>query len=331
MRLTHNSAESETPPRASTRGSPPGVSGKLLRCAPRRPTRFARLSKGSPGSMSSTLAQASVDGSLVAVPPSEMLWLAIAAASYVAETGDPSILAREIPSAEGISLSLREHCERAIRTCFNDERWTDNELLSRTIRLWAFATEDPTEFSAYLDALESRRRSEKSEFPETRSLPRRLGYLQSACPALSEAAVAAQLSISIDGCAESAVYSTVVERVLGLVATREGLALNPSLPESWPGCRITRRFRGDTVQYQHQAQHGPRRKRHIHSGRWRTRPGQHAPPLRRRTRVYGGCDHRLDTSAEKRVMSNEKGHFRGRGLVTRYFPTLPIDTRPGAM
>ncbi len=42
-------------------------------------------------------------------------------------------------------------------------------------------------------------------------------------------------------------YRAIIEGLLGLRGTREGLHLNPQLPAHWTGARVVRRFRGATV------------------------------------------------------------------------------------
>ena len=193
--------------------------------------------------------------SLVSIPPTELLWLAISTARHVAETGDRSILAASIPLHDGPAMPLREHCERIIRMCMNSEDAGpgDDRLLLQTIRLWSLLCGESDEFTAHLNRLESRI-NERCGRSEERTLPRRIRYLQSVTPTLSDRAVlddlldylgSDQMGVA-DVDATCSLYSALVEWTLGLNATYEGLTLNPRLPGSWFECDIVRRFRSDT-------------------------------------------------------------------------------------
>ena len=196
-------------------------------------------------------------GSLVELPPSELLWLAVATAGYVAETGDTGVLAMAIPLKEGPSLTLKEHCERTIRMCLDADRSSPESeadpLLQQVIRQWSLITEDSSS-ADICTQLTNRRLAERSELPEQRVLPRRVRYLQSVSPSLADDRVSEVLQVYLgrtegepgDASTACCVYSALVERVLGLSATFEGLTLSPSLPEAWCECDITRRFRKDT-------------------------------------------------------------------------------------
>lgn len=193
--------------------------------------------------------------SLVSIPPPELLWLAISTARYIAETGDKGILAESIALRDGPAMPLREHCERIIRMCLNNEQpgSGDDRLLCQTIKLWSLVCDDSDEFSGSLQAIE-RRISERGGHSERRALPRRVRYLQSITPTLADKAVLDDLLDYLgsdemgvgDVDATCTLYSALVEWTLGLNATYEGLSLNPKLPDSWFECDITRRFRGDT-------------------------------------------------------------------------------------
>ncbi|MHB9037404.1 MAG: hypothetical protein ACYC64_12125 [Armatimonadota bacterium] len=188
--------------------------------------------------------------SQIAMPPQELLWLAICTANYVAETGNVGMLSQTVAFRDGVIMSLGEHCERAIRNCANQSCHSGDELLEQALELWSFVK--PTdEFTDLLEIVRNRRASGPKEHSEERSLPRRMRYLQSVCPTLSEAPVANALSneldeTSCDSRTNLAAYSAVVQKMLGITATNEGLVLKPRFPESWFECMIVRRFRGDT-------------------------------------------------------------------------------------
>ena len=55
--------------------------------------------------------------SVMVLPAEELLWLAACTARYVAETGDVGVLAETIARRDGPGLTLKEHCERAMRLC----------------------------------------------------------------------------------------------------------------------------------------------------------------------------------------------------------------------
>ena len=193
--------------------------------------------------------------SMVSIPPSELLWLAISTARHIAETGEKAILEASILLRDGPALPLREHCERIIRMCINDEQADpgDDRLLYQTIKLWSLVCGESDEFTEYLNKLEHRM-SERSAISEEKTLPRRIRYLQSITPTLSDATVLADLRDYLgsdqvgvaDVDATCSLYSALVEWTLGLNATYEGLTLNPRLPDSWFECDIVRRFRFDT-------------------------------------------------------------------------------------
>lgn len=198
------------------------------------------------------------DESQVTLPPAELLWLTVCAAKYVAETGDNSILSHSVALQDGPCLTLREHCERALRTCiYNDQSITqerDQRLLEQALRLWSFVSDDSGEFNDHLAIITSRQRPDRSDYPEQRSLPRPVKYFQSISPSIAHKDIAANLGVYLisDGKprAEAStayfVYSVLVEETIGLTATSDGLILKPNLPESWCECEVTRVFRGDT-------------------------------------------------------------------------------------
>jgi len=195
--------------------------------------------------------------SLVSLPSTELLWLAISTARYVAETGDKAVLGESIALRDGPALPLKEHCERILKMGINssqDKRDPgDDRLLGQTIRLWSLACGDSDIPADCLDVL-NRRRAERAGFAEQRSLPRRVRYLQSITPTLSDKSLLDDLrdylgsdemgTGEVD--ATCSLYSALVEWTLGLNSTFEGLTLHPRLPDSWFECDITRRFRGDT-------------------------------------------------------------------------------------
>ena len=190
--------------------------------------------------------------SMVMLPSAELLWLAACTARYVAETGDTSLLAEEIASHAGPRLTLREHCERAVRMCLADGKAPDR-LIRRTVRLWSLVDESTPEFGSYLDSLSSRRRVEGERDAESHSLPRRVRYFQSVTPVLSDGVGAEELAsvfgseTSPDGDSGTAccIYSILEETILGLEATPQGLRIRPRLPDQWQECDIRRVFRDD--------------------------------------------------------------------------------------
>lgn len=206
--------------------------------------------------------------SLVSLPWTELLWLAVATARYVAETGDRGILSESIALRDGPALPLREHCERIIRMGINAGQshldHGSDHLLAQTINLWSFVCGESLDrdlVSAQTELAQSgnaeahtRRRSMRPEHTEQRSLPRRVRYFQSITPTLSDKTLANVLCDYLgsdemcvgDVDATCSLYSALVEWTLGLNSTIEGLTLNPRLPDSWFECDITRKFRGDT-------------------------------------------------------------------------------------
>lgn len=197
------------------------------------------------------------DGTLVSLPPRELLWLAISTAKYVGETGDLAVLSESIALQNGLSLTLREHCERAIKMCINDRSFAqdpmNNALLEQAIVLWSFLDEEAKGFNSYLDTVRSRKITDAPPQTEQRELPRRVRYLQSISPALSDKHIMESLSLWMgadefspaDVGTACGLYSTLVEQVLGLLGTYEGLTVNLQIPESWYECDIIRRFRND--------------------------------------------------------------------------------------
>ncbi|MGI6294722.1 MAG: hypothetical protein ACOX3G_01400 [Armatimonadota bacterium] len=195
--------------------------------------------------------------SIVSIPPTELLWLVISTARYVAETGDSSILAESIALRDGPAMPLREHCDRIIRmaldTSAEDSNFGDDRLLAETIRSWSLVPGNNADHGRMLEMVQ-RRNLDRNESAERRMLPRRLRYLQSITPALSDKLIIDDLQDHLgsdrlgtgDVEALNALYSVLVEWTIGLSATSEGLLLNPRLPNSWIDCVIRRRFRGDT-------------------------------------------------------------------------------------
>lgn len=195
--------------------------------------------------------------SIVSIPPTELLWLVIGTARYVAETGDSSILAESIALRDGPAMPLYEHCERIIRMALDtkaaDSNFGDDRLLAETIRSWSLIQAGAADPAKMLETLQ-RRNLDREDVSERRSLPRRIKYLQSITPALADKVIIDDLIDFLgsdhlgtgDVDALNALYSVLVEWTLGLSATREGLLLHPRLPDSWIECEIERIFRGDT-------------------------------------------------------------------------------------
>jgi cellobiose phosphorylase len=195
--------------------------------------------------------------SLVSLPSTELLWLAIATAKYVAETGDKTVLGESIALRDGPALPLKEHCERILLMGLNSAQDSrdpgDDRLLGQTIRLWSLACADSDLPTDCLEML-NRRQIERAGFSEQRSLPRRVRYFQSITPTLTDKSLLDDLrdylgsdevgTGEVD--ATCSLYSALVEWTLGLNSTLEGLTLHPRLPDSWYECDVTRRFRGDT-------------------------------------------------------------------------------------
>ena len=187
-------------------------------------------------------------GSLIKLPPNELLWLAFLTARYVAETGDMDILSQTVAFKDGPSLSLKEHCERAMRMSKNSHP-IDCEhalLLKQTTEIWQFVFGDNSEFTSQNTA------DSPIEYNEQRVLPKRVRYLQSMSPTLADKQIKEQIENSICNDSQTwnpntvcTILSTIIDRILGISATCEGLILNPNLPQSWQECRITRKFRGD--------------------------------------------------------------------------------------
>lgn len=195
--------------------------------------------------------------SIITLPATELMWLVISTAKYVAETGDRGVLKESIALRDGPALSLKEHCERIIRMALNSKQVIQNcnndRVLSQAIKLWSLVCDDSDELAMWLDAMD-RRGIERGKYPEQRTLPRRVRYLQSITPTLSDKTVLADLQDYLgsdevgvgDVGVICSLYAALIEWTLGLNATCEGLTLNPRLPDSWFECEMTRRFRGDT-------------------------------------------------------------------------------------
>jgi cellobiose phosphorylase len=187
----------------------------------------------------------------IALPPEEMLWLAAAAAKYVVETGDTSVLAEKIVTREGISLTLKEHCERVIGLCVNGG--AANRLVDDTVKAWLLACGDAAGRDRLDEGMAWRRNVERKEHPEVRSLPRRVNHLMSVSSALSDQPISNAIHNrfdSDDAVSESGeacrLHSALVDDVLGIRATGDGLVLRPDIPRSWCEVDIVRRYRGDT-------------------------------------------------------------------------------------
>jgi len=192
----------------------------------------------------------------VSLPASEMLWLVIATARYIAESGDRSVLQESIALRDGPVLPLAEHCERIVPLCINAAVSSDSNdvrLLEQTIKLWSLISPDLKDVGQALEML-NQKTPDREKYSERRALPRKVRYLQSLSPTLNDKNVlddlCGYLSVEANGGSEvdaaCSLYASLVERTLGLSATFEGLSLKPKLPDSWLECEITRRFRDDT-------------------------------------------------------------------------------------
>lgn len=205
------------------------------------------------------------DQSQVTLPPKELLWLAVCTARYVAETGDISVLERSVSLKDGPSLTLAEHCERAIRMCLYDRdalaQSADMALLEQGLKLWSLVAEDSDEFGSRLAELKNQRVATRPEYPEERSRPRRLQYLECICPSIDCEKAAEMLGDTTEDSGMAwLVYSVISQTILGLEATSGGLIIDPRLPEHWSECAITRKFRGDTYNIHIKRAPGPARK-----------------------------------------------------------------------
>ena len=100
------------------------------------------------------------DESFIMLPLTELLWLPVCTVKYIAETGDMDVLLREIPLKDGPTLTLKEHCERIINACINQQQPSGDpgcdRLLEQTIGFWSLISEDAGELYAYLDGAASR-------------------------------------------------------------------------------------------------------------------------------------------------------------------------------
>lgn len=196
-------------------------------------------------------------GSLVRLSPYELLWLAFITARYVAETGDISLLSETAAFKDGPSLSIREHCERAMKISINS-RSLDYEqmlILKHTIRMWQFVFGETKEFASISAAL-NQHIGDAGEDSRQWALPRRVRYLQSISTSLADKHITKQIIDSLrslgnqtwNSSTACAILSAITDHIFGLTATCEGLILNPNLPPAWNECKITRLFRGDTYE-----------------------------------------------------------------------------------
>lgn len=198
------------------------------------------------------------ESSQMTLPNSELLWLAICTARYVAESGDESVLSKSITLTDGPSLTLAEHCERAIRLMLYDKHSKPalNELmlLEQALRLWSLISNDPDEFASHIEIVRKNRMSMREDYTEPHLMPKRGESLTSASPSLGgvEAWSAISDYVSLrthsgkDSTLACLIYSAIIEYILGIEATNTGLILEPHLPESWSECSYTRKFKGDT-------------------------------------------------------------------------------------
>ncbi|MCX6344989.1 MAG: hypothetical protein NT018_07925 [Armatimonadetes bacterium] len=192
--------------------------------------------------------------SQVTLPPSEILWLAVCTARYVAETQDDSVLSRSVSLTDGPSLTLAEHCARAIRMCLYDKSALAEEkellLLEQALRLWSRIAQDSDEFAPHLQKIIELRSAAEDTNSYSQKLPRRAQYLQSLSPSMGDQNISDMLGLYLGSTrgagVASLIYSAISEQILGIEATIEGLILNPRLPESWSQCHLARKFRGDT-------------------------------------------------------------------------------------
>lgn len=199
--------------------------------------------------------------SLVTLTPSELLWLAASTAAYVAETGDLSVLEERVGLRDGLTLTLRGHCERAIGLCAQagealGDPWV-HRLLARTVSLWGTVVGE----SQVLNEA-SRKLADRPDYPEQRNMPRRMKYFQTLSPTLADSPLSQSLGNTADGeigemCR---LHSIISEDILGVRAAREGLTLQPNLPSGWCECSITRRYRQDVYHIHIRRGAAPRKK-----------------------------------------------------------------------
>lgn len=197
------------------------------------------------------------ESSQMTLPNSELLWLAICTARYVAENGDESVLSKSVSLTDGPSLTLSEHCERAIRLMLYDKHSTPSQnelmLLEQALRLWSLICAEPDEFYSHIETVRKSRMSLREDYTEPHLMPKRGESLTSASPSLSGAeawsAITDYVSLRTQSGKDSTIacliYSAIIEYILGIEATNTGLILEPHLPESWSECSYTRKFRGD--------------------------------------------------------------------------------------
>ncbi|MGC8862217.1 MAG: hypothetical protein ACP5R5_05500 [Armatimonadota bacterium] len=190
--------------------------------------------------------------SVVMLPPEELAWLPICVARYVAETGDPGVLGESVNCGDGPALTVEEHCERILKLCA-DPGQAEKPIAEKALRTWPDATGRPPVQYASLSGGDTHQQANLDEDSEHRSLPRRIRHLQLISPTLTESYPKAEMdrlfvaenSPEGDSGAACLAYCVIVEKVLGVETLSNGLRLRPMLPESWPECRITRKFRGD--------------------------------------------------------------------------------------
>lgn len=193
----------------------------------------------------------SPDGaSFASLPLSELVWLPLATARYIVETGDASILAETISNASSETV-LQDCCEQILEFCSSRPEQA-GPLFHRALRAW----EDVTDTRLDAKVIHKNEPYEEPDQPaqqEHHALPRRIRHLLSISQTLGTSELRSEFEqiftakeISESDCALACIaLSEIVEELLGIQPCCDGLRLQPKLPDSWHDYEITRKIRGD--------------------------------------------------------------------------------------
>ncbi len=192
------------------------------------------------------------------LPLSELIWLPLATARYVIETGNADILAETVKPSEHAKeeVSLQDLCESILDLCTALPNQA-GPLLHRAVQTWndIIGSASETEPNAIGDSCNA---SNGYELVDLEALPRRVRHILATSAVLREPhnrsyleRVFASQDAPVSNCAVvCAALSEIVETILGVQPMCAGLKLTPRLPDSWHDYEITRRLRGDTYKIQ---------------------------------------------------------------------------------
>ncbi|MGQ9455503.1 MAG: hypothetical protein ACUVRS_11370 [Armatimonadota bacterium] len=193
------------------------------------------------------------DASFTSLPLSELIWLPLATARYIVETGDASILAETITKDANASSEavLQDCCERILAFCSSHPEQA-GPLFHKALHAWEDVTDTKLDAKVIHNS-EPEGEPDQLVQQEHLALPRRIRHLLSLSQTLGTyelrddfEQIFTAKGISESDCALACIaMSEIVEGLLGIQPCCDGFRLQPRLPDSWHDYEITRKFQGD--------------------------------------------------------------------------------------